>query len=129
MRSRFLLDTQALLDARRGVRLPPKVRRIFTDDDHDVYFSVASIWEVAIKSSRPEALQLDVSLKEFVESAVGSGIALLGIKPAHLYVVQTLPPHHKDPFDRLLVAQAQVEDLVLVGKDPAFDLYGVPRLW
>jgi PIN domain nuclease of toxin-antitoxin system len=125
----FLLDTQAILDARRGAPLPPKVRKLFTEEGHDVWLSIASVWEIAIKSCRKEALELGVSLQEFVESTVGSGVSLLEIKPAHLYVLQTLPSHHRDPFDRLLVAQAMHEGLVIAGKDTQFDRYGVRRLW
>jgi PIN domain nuclease of toxin-antitoxin system len=124
-----LLDTQAILDARRGAPLPPKVRNLFTQEGHDVWLSIASVWEIAIKSSRKEALDLGISLQEFVESTVGSGVALLDIKPAHLYVLQTLPWHHRDPFDRLLVAQAMHEGLVVAGKDAQFDRYGVRRMW
>lgn len=74
-------------------------------------------------------LTLGVSVEAFVESAVAAGVRLLQIRPAHLYRLEGLPTHHRDPFDRLLVCQALVEDLPVIGGDEVFARYGVRVVW
>ena len=84
---------------------------------------------MAIKKSLRK-LELDVDLDELVrEGAIGSGIRILDVGIRHALAVQAMPFHHRDPFDRLLVAQAAIEELAIVTRDRHFDTYGVRRVW
>jgi PIN domain nuclease of toxin-antitoxin system len=90
---------------------------------------MASLWEIAIKVSLNK-LSLPGSFEQlFPDSVPESGLALLPIEPSHLVAVSKLPFHHRDPFDRLMIAQAQVHDLTLITCDPQFHAYGVPLMW
>jgi len=127
---RLLLDTHAflwLVSADR--RLPVPARRAILDPGNDRCLSMASVWEIAIKASRGK-LRLDVPLHDLIDSeATANGISLLALEKRHAIAVATLPSHHRDPFDRLLVCQALAEELTLVSADRAFDAYGLRRLW
>jgi PIN domain nuclease of toxin-antitoxin system len=91
--------------------------------------SPASYWEIAIKISVGK-YSLAVPYEDFFRGAIDdNGFRLLPIEPRHTAALTTLPYHHKDPFDRLLIAQAMVEGVPLVSADSAFDAYGVTRLW
>jgi PIN domain nuclease of toxin-antitoxin system len=127
---RLLLDTQAFLwFVEDHPKLSRKARRRIEDPRHDKYLSIASIWEMAIKL-RLGKLRLRGSLGQYIEAgAVDNGIALLPIDREHATAVATLPDHHADPFDRLLIAQALDEQMAVVGADDHFDPYGVRRIW
>ena len=91
--------------------------------------SPASYWEIAIKVGLGK-LDLRSSYDEFMHRGiVGNDFAILPIEPKHTSLLTRLPLHHRDPFDRLLVAQATVEHLAIVSADEALDAYGVRRLW
>lgn len=125
----YLLDTQTLLWWRAGS--PPlgrRARAALVAPEATLFLSACSVWEMCIKRSLGK-LELGTSTEEFVESALGAGIRLLEIRPAHLYRVEALPWHHRDPFDRLLVAQALVDDLELVARDRTLRKYGVGVVW
>jgi PIN domain nuclease of toxin-antitoxin system len=116
----LLLDTHVLIWWDEGRRLAAEARRAIADAD-SVYVSAASAWEVAIKIGlgrlRPTRT---------VEQAVDeSGFLELPVTFRHAERVGKLPPHHRDPFDRLLIAQADVEELTLVTRDAVFARYGV----
>jgi len=116
----LLLDTRVLIWWDDGRRLAAEARRAIEEAD-TVYVSAVSAWEVAIKTGlgrlRPTRT---------VEEAVSeSGFLELPVTFRHAERVTGLPPHHRDPFDRMLVAQAAVEDLTLVTRDPVFARYGV----
>lgn len=127
---RLLLDTHTLLwFLREPKRLPSKVIEEIESAGEDAAVSVASLWEIAIKVSLNK-LHLPKEYEELLPQAVPeSGLSLLPIEPRHLAAVRRLPFHHRDPFDRLLVAQAQVEGLALVSRDPRFPPYGIPLIW
>lgn len=117
---RLLLDTHVLLWALAAPgKLPPRFRREL--DAAQVFVSAASIWEVAIKAGLGK---LDADPQEVLDAVQPSGFELLDVTGAHAARVATLPPLHRDPFDRLLVAQALVEPLVLVTRDEALTGYG-----
>ncbi len=126
----FLLDTQAfLLVAQEKTSLPSKVRHAFLNRRNTLYLSLVSLWELQIKLSLGK-VKLPVSLPEAVQRAVSdAGMELLALHPEHVYKLKELPFHHRDPFDRLLAAQALHEHLMILGGDKAFDDYGVERLW
>ena len=90
---------------------------------------LASLWEIQIKNQLGK-LELDLPLNELIEQqCLNNGLQILAIEPAHIYQLQALPFHHNDPFDRLILAQAQVENLQLVSADSAFAQYGIDVLW
>jgi len=120
---RLLLDTHTFVWWDND-ELPRSVRdRIQSADT--VYVSAASAWEVAIKT----ALGKITARAAFADAIDDYGFDALPITVAHADAVRALPPHHRDPFDRLLVVQAQIEGLTLVSRDPAMRLYAVPVVW
>jgi PIN domain nuclease of toxin-antitoxin system len=126
----LLLDTHAFLWFDWGdPLLSRKARSLIEDEANQILVSVASIWEIAIKV-RTGKLSLVSSLEDFlVEHLDGNDIELLGIERRHCVRLAELPMHHRDPFDRMLVAQSQVESIPLISTDSLFDAYGVTRLW
>jgi PIN domain nuclease of toxin-antitoxin system len=116
----LLLDTHVLIWWDEGRRLAAEARRAIADAD-SVYVSAASAWEVAIKTGLGRLRPIRT-----VEQAVDeSGFLELPVTFRHAERVGQLPPHHRDPFDRLLIAQADVEELTLVTRDAVFARYGV----
>jgi PIN domain nuclease of toxin-antitoxin system len=105
-------------------RLPPPVVRQVSRAEL-VYVSAASAWEVAIKQALGK-LRLPESFAKGVDD---SGFARLAVEFEHAALAGALPPHHEDPFDRLLIAQSQLEDLTLVTHDRRFEPYGGDVLW
>ena len=126
---RVLLDTHAFLwFIADDERLSAKARRAIGDAE-EAYLSVASCWEIAIKTSLGK-LTLPGPVDRFLpEQLALNQFELLHIHLDHAARVASLPWHHRDPFDRLLAAQAAHEKLALVSADPAFRRYGVKRVW
>jgi PIN domain nuclease of toxin-antitoxin system len=129
-RNRYLLDTHTFIWLAVGdSRLSDEARACVAEPENQLLLSVASIWEMAIKKSQGR-LELTVSLSDFVKDQLAALVTqLLDIRSEHALLVEGLPFHHRDPFDRLLVAQAIRENLIVVGADRSFDKYGVRRLW
>lgn len=127
---RLLLDTSTFLWFIEGhTALSTTARKVIEDPENDVLLSVASLWEVAIKISIGK-LSLGQPFGELIpEQIVAMGIRVMDIRLQHLTRVTNLPWHHRDPFDRLIVAQAITEDLPVVGRDGALDAYGIQRIW
>jgi PIN domain nuclease of toxin-antitoxin system len=125
----LLLDTQALLWWRTGSRkLGPTARAAIEQGAYRVLVSAVSAWELAIKA-RIGGLRLREPLERWLPAAIeGSGFDTLDVTLAHAVAVAALPLHHADPFDRLLIAQAQLERLTIVTSDTAFDAYDVKLL-
>ena len=126
----LLLDTHAFLwwVAASG-ELSRKARSAIGGARNECFVSVASGWEIAIKVSLGK-LRIDGALDRFLpEQLAANGFRALAIDLKHAARVATLPFHHRDPFDRLLVAQALEEDLAMVTADPVFAKYGVNRVW
>ncbi len=127
---KLLLDTHAFLwwigdDA----RLSAPAREAIADPGNEVSFSVASAWELAIKSSLGR-FDPEGNLGSFLgEQVRHNSFRVLPVSLAHAVEVSSLPGHHRDPFDRLLVAQALVEKLILVSRDPQLRKYAAPILW
>ena len=122
---RLLLDTHLLLwAAARSARLPREARKLLQDDSNDVYYSAASIWEIAIKSSlRRKDFRVD--LTQLLATLPEMGLVELPVTAAHAAGVTRLPSIHRDPFDRLLIAQSIVEPLTLLTNDALLDRYRV----
>jgi PIN domain nuclease of toxin-antitoxin system len=125
---RQLLDTHSFIWFVTGnSRITPEIRLQIENNEN--LLSIASVWEIAIKSSLGK-LDVGLSIEALVEQQIiGNAIELLAITPNHLAIVATLPLHHRDPFDRLLIAQTMVENLPIIGIDKIFDEYAVQRLW
>ncbi|HET7035116.1 MAG TPA: type II toxin-antitoxin system VapC family toxin [Thermomicrobiaceae bacterium] len=127
---RYLLDTHAFLwwvmDDRR---LSGRVRALIQDPENELLFSAASAWEIAIKA-RLGRIRLQGDPREVIpQQLVANGFAQLAIETPHALEVATLPLLHRDPFDRLLVAQALLEGLPLLSADPAIAQYDIPVIW
>jgi len=127
---RILLDTQAFLWIVTGNDvLSKKAKQLFLDNENDFFLSLASIWEMAIKVSL-EKLAIQQPLEKFLlDHLQENAIQQLVITFRHVTKVRTLPFHHRDPFDRLLIAQALEEDISILSNDVLFDKYDVERLW
>ena len=124
---RLLLDTHALLwTLATPDKLPPAVRRAIQAAENEVHASLASVWEISIKVS---IRRLAVNVESLEETLAASGIQPLGISLQHTVRVSTLPLHHRDPFDRMLVAQAMCESMILVSRDRELSKYDVKLFW
>lgn len=130
---KLLLDTHALLWLMEGdSRLSGTAAALIADPANQPSFSMASIWELSIKVGLKK-VGLSVPLDKFLATAIGGyGLTVLDIAAEDCVRYASLPfPHdtHRDPFDRMLIVQAQRHALSIVGADTAFDAYGVTRLW
>ena len=126
---RLLLDTHAFLWFVAGdAKVTRTARRAMEDEAAELYLSAATVWEMAIKSSLGR-LTLPAPAAEYVGGRLQSGLRMLAIDWSHSAAVEALPFHHRDPFDRLLIAQAQAEQLAIVTSDPVFRRYGVRVIW
>jgi len=123
---RLLLDTHAVLWSTGDTdRIPPGVRVLIEDRRNDVFVSLVSIWEIRIKTAAGK-LALDIDLLRTIED---TELGILPITLEHVERTATLLFHHKDPFDRMLIAQALVEGMTLVTADRMIRHYDVPVLW
>jgi PIN domain nuclease of toxin-antitoxin system len=123
---KLLLDTHAALWFLSGdERLSDGARRQLLDAGNRVLLSAAVVWEISIKRSLGKLVVPD----EYVPLLLGAGVHPLPVSVAHAAAVQGLPPHHRDPFDRMLVAQASVEGAAVVSRDEALRPYGVTLVW
>ncbi|HEY7962328.1 MAG TPA: type II toxin-antitoxin system VapC family toxin [Solirubrobacteraceae bacterium] len=123
---RLLLDTHTVLALlSEDFPLSAEARAAMERPGADLICSAVNVWEIAIKRSLGK-LTAPANLIERIE---GAGAELLAITPRHAHAVGELPFHHRDPFDRLLIAQAQLEGCALVTKNPAFAAYDVPVVW
>ena len=127
---RLLLDTQAWLwMVADPDRLSRRARRLVQRADTELFLSAATAWEIAIKWSIGK-LTLPADPVEYMRSRIGqTGVRALAIRHEHGAQVARLPPHHRDPFDRLLIAQAMVEDLVLLTGDRQIEPYDIRIEW
>jgi PIN domain nuclease of toxin-antitoxin system len=127
---RLLLDTHAFLwFIHDDPKLSAAARTEIEDGRNDVLVSAASHWEIAIKVGVGK-LTLAEPFPVFIPREIErNDFEILPIELAHTSLVAALPHHHRDPFDRLLIAQAMAEGMPIVGADAMFDAYGVARLW
>ena len=121
----LLLDTHAALWGLAGEPVGEEAERLLTDDTNRVLLSAAVVWEIAIKRSLGT---LDAP-SGLVETLTSAGAAPMAITLEHAATVERLPQHHRDPFDRLLVAQATVEGAAIVSADEELRSYDVPVVW
>ena len=127
---KYLLDTHTFLWWCLGAeQLSPRAREIIADGNNEVYFSAASAWEISIKAGKGR-LVLPEEPGRFISSRMNQHRFLtLPIQISHTLRVYDLPPHHADPFDRLLIAQSLMESLPLITKDVEIKKYAVEWFW
>ncbi|MBO1051921.1 MAG: type II toxin-antitoxin system VapC family toxin [Dolichospermum sp. DET73] len=127
---RILIDTHVFIWwTSDSQKLSLTVYNLLTSPKTQVILSVVSIWEMQIKLSLGK-LELKTALPELVEDEVKQNrIELLPLDLSHIYALSNLPNYHRDPFDRLLIAQAKSEELVIISIDEKFDGYDIERLW
>ena len=127
---RLLLDTHTLLwFAESDPQLSRASTAYLVDPANDLFLSPASYWELAFKVGLGK-YRLTRPLADYMNDAIGLyGLTVVPITVAHAAILTTLPHHHRDPFDRLLIAQAMAEGLTVIGADAAFDAYPIIRVW
>ena len=127
---RLLLDSHTLIwSADEPARITATAMAAMSDPANDLLLSAASLWEIAIKFSLGR-LPLSLPYRQWIDKAMADlDLVVLPITLDHAERQAGLPWHHRDPFDRLLVAQAQVEGVPLVSADAVLDPYGITRLW
>lgn len=126
---KLLVDTHAMLWFVSGDdRLSIKARQTIETDDCTCYISMASWWEMAIKCSLGK-LQLSKPIDAFMTDRTEEGFRVLAIDTQHLAPVVHLPFHHRDPIDRLIIAQAICEKIPICTADPHFTAYDIPIIW
>jgi PIN domain nuclease of toxin-antitoxin system len=127
---RLLLDSHTLIWAvDEPTKLSATAVAALQDPRNDLLVSAGSVWEIAIKVGLKK-LTLSQPFRPWIEKAIADlGASLLSINIEHADALVGLPMHHRDPFDRLLVAQSMIEKLLVVGADAQLDAYGISRLW
>jgi PIN domain nuclease of toxin-antitoxin system len=127
---RHLLDSHTLLwYTLDDPQLSSAAKSLILDPANEILLSAASYWEIAIKVSIGK-LTVHQPYEDFIEACLNKcGFTILGIEPRHTARLIGMPFHHKDPFDRLLVAQALVEGIPIISSDSILDAYGITRLW
>jgi PIN domain nuclease of toxin-antitoxin system len=123
---KLLLDTHLLIWAADGIeRVPAGARALMADPGNELLFSVASLWEIAIKSGLNRR-DFQVDARMLRRGLIDNGYRELPILSEHAVAIDALPPIHKDPFDRLLIAQATVEGITLLTNDVTVAQYHAP---
>lgn len=123
---KLLLDTQALIWIVAGRRLTPEAEAAYTDAANELLVSAASYGEISIKTALGK---LDVEFDDLDAELNLNRIGWLPVGRTHCRQAARLPLHHRDPFDRMLIAQALCENLSVISSDSKFDSYGVTRIW
>ena len=125
---RILVDTHVVLWYLEGNQSLSKPRRqAIVDVRNDIFVSMASLWEISIKISIGK-LKISRPISDILLQFANQGISVLPIMPGHIMQVATLPFHHRDPFDRMLIAQSQVEFLSIMTNENIFGAYGIRLL-
>jgi len=127
---KYLLDTHTLLwIVTNDPRLSKKAKSLYLNSENLIFFSITSLWELTIKISLKK-LSIDEPLNEFIQIHIkGNDIKFLNIQVPHILLLENLPYHHRDPFDRLIIAQSIHEDITILSSDKIFDLYPIKRVW
>ena len=126
---KLLLDTHALIwFVEDKSELPRSIKNEIEQESNQIYVSMASLWEIAIKMKLGK-LDLSKSIEEIMGATLQNGFELLPILPEHIVRLSALDFFHRDPFDRMIIAQGLDEQMTIVGKDEIFDSYGVHRIW
>ncbi len=126
---RLLLDTHPFIWFINGDnQLPEKVKILIADSENECFLSIASIWEIAIKTSLGK-LELQSDFDKITDFLLDNGIEILPIKFEHLQTLLKLEYYHRDPFDRVIISQGIAENLMVLSKDEIFDKYPIKLIW
>ena len=127
---KYLIDTHTLLwIVDNNSQLSKTAQEIYLDEGNEILLSIASIWEMAIKTGLKKLI-IPRCLSDFVkEHVIANNIKILNISLSHIYRLETLQYHHRDPFDRLIISQAIEENIPIISTDNRFDQYEINRIW
>jgi len=125
---RYLLDTHVALWILQGADIPKRVTEILDDTSTEIFVSITSAWEVAIKISTGK-LMYTGGVSAFLDDIELNGFKLLDICKSHIKLVENLEYFHRDPFDRLLIASAITENMIFISADENVPKYNVNWLW
>jgi PIN domain nuclease of toxin-antitoxin system len=127
---KVLVDTHTFLwDIIADPRSSAKAKQMLRSDEHELVFSLVSLWEIAIKIKTGKLNTIGSSVAYIRDEMDAYGMSLLPIRYEHILQLESLPHHHSDPFDRLLTAQALTESLPILTGDRAFANYGIKLVW
>ena len=127
---RVLVDTHTFLWALlKDHRLSATAKQVLTSKEHELYFSLVSLWEIAVKMKIGKLNTVGSSVTYIRDEMAEYGMELLPIRYEHILELERLPLHHSEPFDRLLIAQAIAESLPILTHDEKFPLYPVKLIW
>jgi len=127
---RVLVDTHTFIWALLyDHRLTSKAKQILTSNEHELVFSLVSLWEIAIKIKTGKLNTIGSSVAYIRDEMNAYGMSLLPIRYEHILQLESLPHHYSDPFDRLLIAQAFTESLPILSGDRALANYGIKLVW
>jgi PIN domain nuclease of toxin-antitoxin system len=126
----FLIDTHTFIwYVTDNSRLSNQVLELINDENNQIVLSIASIWEMGIKNGLGK-LTFNLPFETFIQQQLAiNDFTVLNIQISHISTVSQLPLHHRDPFDRMLIAQAIVENIPVLSADTIFDAYPIQRLW
>ncbi len=129
----YLIDTHVFIwFIENSQKLPKSIKDLIEDERSDIFISIASIWEISIKTSI-EKLPLNRRFEELIDVLNDNLIEILPIKFAHTVENNQLPFHHRDPFDRIIISQSIVENINFISADAVFDNYlvgkSIKRIW
>jgi PIN domain nuclease of toxin-antitoxin system len=128
--ARYLIDTQVLIWWFKGEpKLKPQIRTLLLDARSEILVSLVVPWEITVKTAKGKLAGGDQLLAGLKASVSVGTVTLIQPGLPDLAVLRTLPPHHRDPFDRMLIAQAMARNVPIVSADEAFQLYDVPVVW
>lgn len=126
---KLLLDTHTFIwFVENDLNLPHKLKIEIENPSNEIYVSLVSLWEIAVKVSLNK-LSMCIDIPSLISKIEACGFLILPIFSEHIVLVSSLPFHHRDPFDRMLIAQTLCEKITIVSKDGFFSEYGVKLLW
>jgi PIN domain nuclease of toxin-antitoxin system len=126
----LLIDTQSIIwFGLNNPLLSEKARNAIENSNNQCQISMASYWEIAIKKNLGKLDLAGLSLKDFMDCMVQNQFSTFNINQQHILELENLPLYHRDPFDRIIIAQAIRNDLAIVSSDIVFDQYAVTRIW
>jgi PIN domain nuclease of toxin-antitoxin system len=125
----ILLDTHVFIwFAEDDKSLPSKLKEIIEDEANDIFVSIVAFWEIAIKKSINK-LELSIPFDDLLKITTDNGIEIMPILFEHTAKVEKLDFYHRDPFDRIIIAQGLIENMYIATQDTLFDRYKVKRIW
>ncbi len=126
---RIIIDTQAFIwFVENDNQLPNKIKKDLENTENTIIVSIASLWEMSIKMTLGK-LSLSCDLREMIEKIYSNGFEIIPILPEHIIKLSTLDYFHRDPFDRIIIAQGLTENMIIASSDKIFDNYGIKRKW